>query len=140
MTNRILIIEDDRYQTDEIERCLRPLGVGVDELSHRTQLSPAHEGIAELPYKLAVVNMMLRWTDPSPDMEEPPPHIIEEGFYTAGLRCCRELASRGVRCLIFTALDKAKIPLKPNEMFPIINKSEGYATLADRVKRLLEAR
>ncbi len=140
MTNRILIIEDDRYQTDEIERCLRPLGVGIERVSTELSFHRLMRESAELPYKLAVVDMMLRWTDPSPDMEEPPPHIIEEGFYTAGLRCCRELASRGVRCLIFTALDKAKIPLKPNEMFPIINKSEGYATLADRVKRLLEAR
>ena len=140
MNSSILIIEDDKYQAEELERCLKPLGVFVHHVSTELQFRKHLEETGQLTYGLAIVDMMLRWTDPAPDMEDPPPEIIREGFYTAGLRCCRELAKRKVRCLIFTALDPAKIPLRPGESFEIINKSTGYAAMADRVKQLLSYR
>jgi ActR/RegA family two-component response regulator len=137
MTGSILIVEDDKYQAEEIERCLKPMGVHVYHVSTELQFRKHLKETRQLTYGLAIVDMMLRWTDPAPDMEDPPQEIIQEGFYTAGLRCCRELAKRKVRCLIFTALDPARIPLGPGENFEILNKSAGYSVLADRVKQLL---
>jgi CheY-like chemotaxis protein len=134
MSNSILIIEDDKIQADELGHRLGRLGYQVDQIA--TELEFRRELDHIKPYSLAVVDMMLRWTDPSPDMELPPPEIIQEGFYTAGLRCCRQLAAKGIRCLIFTALDPKRIPLRPGENFTIVNKSAGYPALEEQVRQL----
>ncbi len=130
----VLILEDDAIQAAALEkRLFRDLGAEVDaiatELEFRRRLETA-EGIKA---DVAVVDMMLRWTDPSPHMELPPDYIIREGFYTAGLRCCRELRNRNIRCVIFTALDPGKIPLREDEKIPIINKSRGFEPLVQEI-------
>jgi hypothetical protein len=70
-------------------------------------------------------------------MEMPPPEIMAEGFFTAGLRCCRALREWGIHCVIFTALDPSEIPLRSQEEFQIINKSRGYEALTNCVNSLL---
>ncbi|MGA2148673.1 MAG: hypothetical protein ABSH49_27330 [Bryobacteraceae bacterium] len=138
MTNpRILIIEDDQIQAEDLKHSLERLGSPVEVISTEAQFRKRLKEADVERYSLAVVDMMLRWTDPAPDMELPPSDVIEEGSYTAGLRCCRSLASRGVRCIIFTALSPSAIPRKPSDDFEIIHKGGGgYATLLDRIRPL----
>ena len=138
MTNsRILIIEDDQIQADDLKYRLEQLGLPVDQISTEAQFRK-RLGQADIKsFGLAIVDMMLRWTDPAPEMEPEPADVIEEGAYTAGLRCCRSLASKGVRCIIFTALSPNAIPRRPGDDFEIIHKGgDGYATLLDSIKRL----
>lgn len=40
---------------------------------------------------LFVVDMMLRWTDPRPDLEPPPDDVFIGGYQEAGLRCVRDI-------------------------------------------------
>jgi ActR/RegA family two-component response regulator len=132
----ILVIEDDGYQANELKRHLDKIGAVKcipTELDFYKQVKNA----PSLPFKVAVVDMMLRWTDPAPDMEMPPPEVSSQGFLIAGLRCCRTLKERGIHCVIFTALDPNEIPLRVPGEFEIINKSRGYEALVAYVNAVL---
>jgi ActR/RegA family two-component response regulator len=136
MNKRLLIVEDDKIQADELRHRIEHLGWAVDHISTELEFRRRVRQTDITLYSLAVVDMMLRWTDPAPEMEQPPPEVIQEGFYTAGLRCCRQLSARGVRCVIYPALDPEKIRQRPNENFMIINKSNGSARLMEEITRL----
>jgi CheY-like chemotaxis protein len=130
----VLIIEDDKIQANELRKSLESSGMQVRHISTELQFQQLIRESGTLPFALAIVDMMLRWTDPSPQMEMPPPEILAEGFYVAGLRCCRALRTRGVKSIIFTALDPAKIPLLTPEEFKIVNKSRGYEGLLKEIQ------
>ncbi len=136
MTNsRILVIEDDQNHADDLQRSLERLGWGVDVISTEAEFRKRVQGFDARMYWLAIVDMMLRWTNPSRDMELRPPDVVEEGSYTAGLRCCRALAAKGMRCIIFTALSPDSIPRRASDNFEIIHKGpSGYATLLERLR------
>jgi hypothetical protein len=137
MAKRLLIVEDDNVQADELAHQIKDhLKRAVDHISTEVEFRKRVQQPDITSYSLAVVDMMLRWTDPAPDMEQPPDEVIREGFYTAGLRCCRQLSAKGVRCVIYTALDPVKIRQRPGENFPIISKSEGSARLLEAITRL----
>ena len=137
MSKYVLVIEDDRIQAEELARRLRnperEVRIISTELDFRSRLSQFDHSNCPA----AIVDMMLRWTDPAPDMTMPPDEILQEGFYTAGLRCCRELRRKGIPSVIFTALDPARVPLRQGESFPIINKSRGFDALLEEVRPLL---
>jgi hypothetical protein len=64
--------------------------------------------------------------------------VIQEGFYKAGLRCCRKLKSKGIRSIIFTALDVDRVQsMQSQDEFKIVTKSRGYAALLTELKQLL---
>jgi len=136
----VLIIEDDRLQAGALKLYLSETYPGVEIRWVATELQFRSEVLAETPlaYSVAIVDMMLRWTDPSANMVMPPEEILQEGFFVAGLRCCRELRKRGIRCVIFTALDPEKVPLEAGEegQIPIVNKSRGFEALQPHLKRL----
>ena len=130
----VLILEDDAIQAAALEkRLIRDLGAKVDAIATELEFWRRVQSAEGITADVAVVDMMLRWTDPSPTMVLPPDDIIREGFYTAGLRCCRELRKRNIRCVIFTALDPGKIPLREDEKIPIINKSRGFEPLVQEL-------
>jgi len=133
----ILIIEDDELQAVDLKsRLEKNLEIPVEVISTESTFLKRVDGVNSQTYTAAVVDMMLRWTDPAPNMEPPPPEVLEEGSYTAGLRCCRALAAKGVRCIIFTALSPNAIPLKPVDVFEIIHKGgDGYAALLEALRR-----
>ena len=132
----ILIIEDDQIQAEDLKARIEKMGSPADVISTEAEFRKKLRRGDLKKYALAIVDMMLRWTDPDPDMEPPEPDVIEEGSYTAGLRCCRSLASKGVPSVVFTALSPNTIPLKPGDHFEIIHKSgDGFARLMDRIRR-----
>jgi CheY-like chemotaxis protein len=135
---RVLIIEDDKVQSDDLKLRLQTAGLGISQVDQiSTEL--AFRRLTKFPYDAAVVDMMLRWTDPAPEMIMPPKEILDEGFYVAGLRCCRKLKQVNIPCVIFTALDPNKIPLKPGERFEIINKSQGHQPLIEALGLVLSS-
>lgn len=137
-----LVIEDDELQAEALKSYLTGTYPGLSvqcvatELDFRTNVIT----LQPLPYSVAIVDMMLRWTDASPNMVMPEADILREGFFVAGLRCCRSLRRSGIPCVIFTALDPAKIPLRPEEQghIPIVNKSRGFSALQPHLKQLAE--
>lgn len=135
MSNHYLIIEDDKIQAEELARRLRATGGEVTIISTELEFRNRLATFDRENCRLAIVDMMLRWTNPSRDMVMPPDEISKEGFFIAGLRCCRELWKKRIPSVIFTALDPSRVPVERNEPFRIVNKSQGFEALLDVVKQ-----
>lgn len=138
MMPRILVLEDDALQARELERLLqKELQAEVSCIP--TELEFRKRTLAnEISFDLAVVDMMLRWTDPAPDMELPDASIITQGLYSAGLRCCALLKKAGIPCVIYTALDPENVPQESG--YPVVNKNLGNDVLLMEIRQLLGRR
>lgn len=93
----IIIVEDDHLQAEWLESNLRSAFRGSDVLRISTEAefydwfdSLREESIAP---DVFVIDVMLRWTDPSPEMRKAPEEVVKNGFYRAGLRCQRRILS-----------------------------------------------
>jgi CheY-like chemotaxis protein len=138
-TKIILVVEDDLIQAKELTQRLGAEGYSTRHIATELEFMDTFVDFDPQLYAAAIVDMMLRWTDPSPHMKRPPAEILKEGFYNAGLRCCRKLKTAGIPSLIFTALDANRVESLQDE-FKVVNKSRGYAALLQELKRLLLAR
>ena len=140
---RILLIEDDHLQAHGIQA-----GVGnllrreyphlvFETLSTESDFYERFDEIAERGFDLAIVNVMLRWADPSPKMPEPPPDVVQGGFFRAGIRCKQKLQAdprtSSSPTIIYTVLDESRLP--PG--LDIVPKGSDFTPLADKIRQLL---
>ena len=119
---RILLVEDDYHQSDAITRKLaeRFSGLVVEkiktELEFRERISRI---ISNLP-DIILMDIMMRWTDPSPDVELAPEEIRAEGFFRAGLRCVKLLKSDPradkLPIILYTILEGSDIELEQSKL------------------------
>ena len=108
----ILIVEDDYQQAELIENALRQepdfAPLTTERVSTESGFRAAFEGFAARPPDVVIMDVMLRWADPAPGLDPPPPEIKKEGFHRAGLRNERLLAAdprtRAVPVVLYTVL------------------------------------
>jgi hypothetical protein len=71
------------------------------------------------------MDVMLPWTDPSPTIEPPPREVVEEGFYRAGIRCARLLATnkttKHIPVILYTVLERADLEDQIRELSSLAN-------------------
>ena len=150
---RILVVEDDHLQAEWLRT---NLGEGFPELrespkielmSTEFEFRQRFGEITDSPPDVIVMDVMLRWADPSPDMEPPPPDVVKEGFYVAGLRCEQLLAAdrrtRVVPVILYTVLDSSALnhelrKLRPNVRF--LPKESDIKPLVRMINFLTTAR
>lgn len=89
----ILVVEDDSHIAFLIKESLQDALYAARIRLVRTEfefcrLLPA---IRAMPPDIVILDMMIRWTDPSPNMETPPEDVMKDGHFRAGLRCFRRL-------------------------------------------------
>jgi len=126
ITMKILIVEDDKLQFDFINnafsRIWAPDKPEIDRISTESDFRKKFHEIAVTNPDLIIMDVMVRWADPSPNIPVPPPEIVEQGFYRAGLRCVKMLAenemTKNIPVIIYSVLDKSdmedEIPNLPN--------------------------
>lgn len=108
----ILSVEDDPLQAEWIRTTLLRNLPGIDLRQIRTE----HEFISRFaevaadPPGVVLLDAMLRWTDPSPEMPLRPPDVREGGVAKAWLRCQTRLnedvRTRSVPVIIYSVLQK----------------------------------
>src|SRR2546425_8168130 len=109
----ILVIEDDYLQADWIRQKLTEAmpNANIRLIATEAEFRSQFENIANQDPDVVVMDVMLRWADPSPDLTPPPQDVREEGFYRAGLRCERMLAEDNrtsrVPVILYTVLELA---------------------------------
>ena len=85
----LLVVEDDPDQADTIEKALRRRFSSHDVLVVETE-SEFRQGLLEItehPPDVAIIDIILRWSEPDPPIPERPREVDEEGIQRAGLRC-----------------------------------------------------
>jgi len=87
----VLVVEDDHTQADSIERALRRNFRDIDMLriSTENQFRDEFSLVRQKPPDLILLDIMLRWAEPAPEMPIPPVDVQREGFYRGGLRCLK---------------------------------------------------
>jgi CheY-like chemotaxis protein len=125
----ILVVEDDKLQYEWLDRFLREnksLNVTrLERIKTEKEFADRFEEIASNPPNVILLDVMLRWADPSPDLTPPPPEVEKEGFFRAGLRCEQKLAAddrtKNIPIIIYSVLESEDLgrdrPDRPNVKF-----------------------
>jgi CheY-like chemotaxis protein len=121
---KILIVEDDHLQADWIHQSLANKFPRAEieristELEFRSRVDNGN--LAENPPDVIIMDVMLRWTDPGPDLKPPPSDVREEGFFNAGLRCERLLAQEErtshIPVILYTVLERTDLKQDPEKL------------------------
>ena len=112
---RILLVEDDIIQSDLICDALGQEfhGGEVKLIKTEHEFRSWLDDITGRVPDIVIIDVMLRWTDPSPDQPPSPDDVREEGHYRAGFRCRKLLsehvATKDVPVILYTVLDHADI-------------------------------
>ena len=140
---RILLLEDDHEQASwirsELEREFHPtVRVVRTELEFRDILPE----LAASPPDIAVLDVIVRWTDPAPEIVKPSDDV-QQGPSRAGIRCARFLsdACPTTPIILYTVL--AREDLEEGELSTVPNvlhlqKEASPRPLFDRVRSLTE--
>ena len=143
----ILLVEDDYDQAESLESALSAHFAESTITKINTECE-FNEKLGELEQNtpdIAVIDVMLRWTDPSPNMRDVPNEVKEGGHFEAGLRCerhLRELAeTANVPVILYTVLRKEDmtdaLKLTNPKITVFLDKDSNYNTLVNEITKLL---
>jgi len=122
----ILLVEDDYLQADAVLPVLRKEfpDIRVDIIKTEQEFRQRLEEILAAPPDLVIMDVMIRWTKPSPKFDPPPSDVTEGGRFRAGLRCERLLAERNpeIPVILYSVLGtddfrKDELPNRPGVLF-----------------------
>ena len=139
----VVIVEDDPLQVGDTVAALHRAfqDLRCDSIETESEFYSRLQQLKENPPDLVILDVMLRWANPSREM--PPRHerAKREGFYTAGFRCRDLLAlneeTRNIPVIIFTILeaeDFYRDSLSPNTF--VLRKGDTD-TLVREVRKLV---
>lgn len=148
----ITLVEDDHLQAEWIDSRLKAAFRGVvvkrintesdfyswlDELENNDEVKP----------DLFIIDVMLRWADPSPTIAEPPPDVLENGFYRAGLRCKEHVMAnartKGVPIILYTVLEELDLEKALENKQPgvtYLRKDSSPEPLIKMIRRIVRAK
>ena len=138
---KVLLVEDDPLQAEAI---LEQLEESFPEsrvlhISTECEFRERIDEITDFAPEAAIVDMMLRWADPRPDVNQAvPEEVRREKHYRAGLRCQRllseKLGPKSPRVIIYTVLEKTDIYELP-ENVEYLAKEGDLAPLLAKLHR-----
>ncbi|HYV91135.1 MAG TPA: hypothetical protein VE978_05105 [Chitinophagales bacterium] len=146
---KILIVEDDYSQADwlvlQITDRFKDYSIDLieTELEFRTKIKT----IEDNPPELILMDIMLRWTNPSPEMVKPPIDIAKSGIFDAGFRCQNLLKqsekTRNIQIIFYSVLDKDDLESKLKNMpsnVVHLKKEANMAPLFNQMRKALKIR
>ena len=120
----IILVEDDYLQAEWVESCLDEAfeDVRVERISTESNFYSWLQGDLYARPAVFIIDVMLRWADPSSEMAEMPPSVKENGFYRAGVRCQKEIAKderlRDVPVILYTVLEDLDLEEVLRQKYP----------------------
>lgn len=128
---KITIVEDDyphRAWLEEIftNRFSDPVAAEINVIRTEHEFRENLKHFLKEPPNLFLIDVMLRWTDPAPNIPEPPPEVEKESFYRAGIRCVRLLLDHEetstIPVILYTILEESDLELDLEELPPHIHQ------------------
>lgn len=142
---KILHIEDERNSAEHVKELLEHEftihGVTITRICTESEFRKALDSIAKCPPTLVLMDIMLRWCDPSADFEEPPQDVKEGGYERAGFRCQKLLweKNQNIPVLFYTVLDKSGLQSELRQMpqnVICLSKGEDVHELTDIIREI----
>jgi len=112
---KILLVEDDYLQTDWVySDLIREFpDAEIEKLSTESEFYSRLDGIAGASPDVILMDIMMRWAHPSPNIPPAPEEVKKDGFYRAGLRCIRLLSKSArtsrIPVILYTMLERADL-------------------------------
>lgn len=137
---KVLLVEDDYVQEDTITEALERAftGIKVDKIRTEAEFHEGIDRIARKPPDVVIMDVMLRWTDPAPDMPIPPAVVQKDGYHRAGLRCADMLserdATKNVPVILFTVLRREDLELPKTHNILYVSKESDLDELVSRIR------
>jgi len=144
---KVLVVEDDYLQADWIQRNLERALPGITiyyintELEFRSRL----DYIAGATPDVIVMDIMLRWANPDPNLQLPPEEVKEGGFYRAGLRCQKLLANdertKDIPVIFYTVLEPYDLESELQQLsgnITYLRKESDLTSLIYRIRDLTQ--
>lgn len=142
---RILIVEDDYLQAEWIYSNLAQEfpRAQFDRISTESDFRSRFDEIANNSLDVIVLDVMLRWTDPIPELVPPPDDVQQGGFYRAGLRCERLLAcddrTSHLPVILYTVLESSDLDHELRnlrEHVQYLTKESDLSPLIQRIREI----
>jgi CheY-like chemotaxis protein len=138
---KTLLVEDDLTQRDLISEALKREFPELElwPIATESEFRDSLDEIGKNPPALIIMDVMLRWCDPSEQMPAVAPDATD--FSRAGVRCCHLLKNnpktKAIPIIVLTVLDKNGLDLPPY-CFHVPKTSDLRALIdavADRVRQ-----
>jgi CheY-like chemotaxis protein len=121
---RILLVEDDHLQSgptlDNLKREFH--GANFTRIRTESEFQAKFKEIATNKPDVIIMDVMLPWADPDPDLEVPEKVLKEGGIGRAGIRCKKLLAedeeTRDIPVLFYTVLDNPQLQMDIQNLRP----------------------
>ncbi|WP_020390786.1 hypothetical protein [Kribbella catacumbae] len=146
MPAHIVVVEDDFLQEGPLEEHLQNTfpAACIETLSTESEFRERLPALREAKPDLVILDVMLRWASPRPDLPEPPPDVIEGDYFRAGLRCAELMAKddelSSVPVIIYTILERSDLE-RSGETMPLlgsyVRKSSDLHLLTRRIRELV---
>jgi predicted nucleotide-binding protein len=142
---QVVILEDNdrdaEWLTEHLERLLPT--ASIDRIGCESEFHTRFEQLKSNPPSLVIMDLLVRWCDPSTLGQSMPPDVLAEGHYRAGLRCAQMMSganqTRDVPVIIYSAVSRSDLSgLPPNVLF--LSKEAGEEGLARLIRSLLPSR
>jgi hypothetical protein len=118
----MLVIEDDYLQANWIQENLLKAfpGSKIEHIATELDFRSKIDSLVKHPPAVIIMDVMLRWTDPSPDMTPPPEDVIRGKFHRAGVRCKKLLlehnATKDIPLILYSVLEAADLQKEIQEL------------------------
>jgi DNA-binding NarL/FixJ family response regulator len=143
----LLLVEDDPLQSSLIQEILKQewnkavIEILETEAEFRAQIP----SLAERNPDVIIMDVMLRWTQSSENIELMPEDVIRDGYFRAGLRCQKLLVEAGINVpvILFTVLETRdlgdKMPID-DENVAYLGKGSDFTPLKRKIRQLTTKR
>jgi len=146
----ITVVEDDHLHAEWMESRLKAAfrGLVINRFNNESDfygwLSQLEKD-GETP-NLFIIDVMLPWASPSPNISSPPPEVMEDEFFRAGLRCkdkvLANLRTKDVPIILYTVLEELDLEKALENRQPgvfYLRKDSSPEPLIRLIKRLTKA-
>ena len=140
----ILLIEDDPMQAELIAKAIKEkLGSETWRIATESDFYSRFDEIPQRAPAAIVIDVMLRWADPSEEMPAKPVDYRKTGgFRRAGLRCRKKLSedqrTQWIPAVLYTVLGLESLQAQiPESVY--IQKGDGLDHLLERLQHIVRS-
>lgn len=144
---RVVVVEDDSLQAESIAEALQRSfrDLRTELISTECEFRARVDALRSDPPDVFLMDVMLRWTDPTPDRLPPPTDVEQEGFFRGGLRCLQMILDapemNKIPVVVYSVLDREDVAREISAMprhVLFLRKDSDERRLVMEIRSLLQ--